>query len=138
MGRPTKLTEYAQAKITALLREGNHRVVAAEGAGISYECFRRWMNDERPAYLAFRAAVIKAENEFETEIVSSIKAIALTDAKVALELLARRYPERWAQQTRVEITQMLRREARLLADEYPGIDEEALIAEAEAILARGS
>lgn len=138
MGRPSKLTEYVQAKVAALLREGNHRYTSAEGAGIDINTFKRWMNDPRPEYRAFRSAVIQAESDFETEIVSRIKFLSLEDGRLALELLARRHPEKWAAQTRVEITTMLRREAAMMADEFPGLDEEALVAEAEAILSRNS
>lgn len=137
-GRPAKLTEYIQGKITALLREGNHRTTAAEASGIDASTLRRWMADPRPEYRLFRAAVLQAEADFETEIVSAVKLLAITDGRIALELLARRHPEKWAAQTRVEITTMLRREVAMMADEFPGLDEEALVAEAEAILARNS
>lgn len=133
MGRPSKLTEFTTARILTSLREGNYRIVACEAAHVDYQTFKRWMADPRPEYRNFRAAVLQAEADCEAEMVTIVRKAAKDDPRLALEYLARKFPERWAAKTRVEIEAMVRKEAKEMAEEY-GLDEEQLIAEAQRIL----
>lgn len=138
-GRPSKLTEYTTARIISSLSRGNYRYVACQTAGITITTFERWMSDERGPYREFRAAVEKAEAEAEERLLGIIEDAAPNTWQAAAWMLERKYPERWGVKARIEVESLLRAEARSLAAELGvELDEESIVAEASAILARRS
>lgn len=97
------------------------------------------MSDERGPYREFRAAVQKAEAEAEERLLGIIEDAAPNTWQAAAWMLERKYPERWGVKARIEVESLLRAEARSLAAELGvELDEESIVAEASAILARRS
>jgi len=60
-GRPTKYTKPRIDAILNVLKMGATRLAAAEGNGIDYDTFRRWLTN----YTDFYAAVTQAESQAE-------------------------------------------------------------------------
>jgi len=76
-GRPSKLEFVRTERICELLRKGVPRERAARLAGIDSATFRRWMVEGedpsgRPQYRAFRASVLRAEDELISRAVASV------------------------------------------------------------------
>ena len=118
MGRPSKLTEKSQKAICDAIKVGATREVAARAAGICKATLTSWISRARTEkerlgekgarrrkreqpYLDFLAALELAEAEGEVELLEEVKADGATGAKW---ILARRYPNRWAELTKREIT----------------------------------
>jgi len=97
MPRRTKLTPDLQERILNMIRLGNYRNVAAQAVGIAPETFCRWMSRPRDPYRQFRQAVEQAEAMAEVSMVALIAKAARDDPKYALQYLARKAPERWAE-----------------------------------------
>ena len=97
MPRQTKLTPDLQERILNMIRLGNYRNVAAQAVGIAPETFSRWMSRPHDPYRQFRQAVEQAEAMAEVSMVALIAKAARDDPKYALQYLARKAPERWAQ-----------------------------------------
>lgn len=106
-GRKTKLTPEIQLQIVINLASGVHKTIAANCAGVGTRTFMDWMRKgkERKGkrFIAFRHAVLEAEHRAEMVLVAATMRHSLTDGKVALELLARRHPKRWAKKDQLEI-----------------------------------
>ena len=95
-------------KVVKYIRDGNHPGIACEAAGLSYIQFKRYMRigdglptDWQPAPADipliedFSQKVKVAQARAEVDIVTNIKAKAMTDPEIGLKFLARRYPGRW-------------------------------------------
>ena len=125
-GRPTKCTPAVTKVIIDHHRQGVPFEAAAEAAGVHPSTAWRWLADgENPAadrrYREFYEAIRRARAEAEANMVGAVVAAAKggavirhshrvwrngteedeyqyapPDGKVALEFLARRYPDRWA------------------------------------------
>ena len=125
------------------LAHGTSRAVAAQAVGVSGESLRRWIEVDP----AFALAVAKAEAEMVTSLVGVVYATAHSVTRegqptqsawlAAMTLLERRHPEDWARRDRIDISMEIREEAKRLADENPGLDPAAIMAEAETVLAEG-
>ena len=120
-GRPTKLNPERAKKICDLIRTGNFFKVAAGANSINETTFHDWMRrglkeverlDENPEetvdsrekpYADFYLAVCEAEQEGEAALVLYWRQAATQDWHAARDLLARRHPERWADQTRYSL-----------------------------------
>lgn len=109
MGREPKLTPEMQEKITNLIRAGHYMETAAKASGIGTTTFWRWMAEgqateenprPRPIYRDFREAVQKAEADSEAILLAGI--IRDGGPKMKLEVLKRRFPERWGDRHRLE------------------------------------
>lgn len=104
-GRPTLLTPETQAKIVEALRAGNYRYPSAQFAGVSTRSFQDWMArgevEARGIYADFRAAVIEAEKAAEIRAVAIVMKAATTDPRNAQWWLSHKFPERWADKSRV-------------------------------------
>lgn len=104
-GRPTLLTPETQAKIVEALRAGNYRYPSAQFAGVSPRSFQDWMQrgetEGRGIYADFRAAVIEAEKSAEIRAVAIVMKAATTDPRNAQWWLSHKFPERWADKSRV-------------------------------------
>lgn len=107
-GRRPKLTEEIQAKVVAALRGGNFRSTAAGWAGIGARTLREWMQKGEAApkspHGLFRHAVLEAEKAAEIHAVGLIMRAASTDVKHAEWWLSHRFPERWAERRKVEMS----------------------------------
>lgn len=105
-GRKAKLTAERQARICELIRAGHYKRVAAAQAGISEKTFYEWLQRGEPGaanyqrrFAQFREAVLQAEAESE-EIL--LRKVLEGGPKLALEILARRFPERWRRRVAVD------------------------------------
>jgi transposase-like protein len=105
-GRPSKLTEEVTARVVQALQGGNYRKVAAEWAGISSTVFREWMilGKKRPnsKHGEFRRRVLEAERTAEIRVVALVMKAAAEDPRHGEWWLARKFPERWADKTRIK------------------------------------
>jgi hypothetical protein len=103
MARHADLTPEVQKRIIHALLHGNYRKIAVEAGGIAISTFNRWMVKGKKAgqknenYRTFRAAVLEAEKRAESDAVERI--YRNPDPKILLDLLGRRYPERWGKDT---------------------------------------
>jgi hypothetical protein len=107
MGAKSKLTDKVQQKIVAAIEDGNYAKVAAEASGIAETTFYRWMSEGESAKTGkkreFWESVTRAENVAESKIVAQWKKLGEQDWRALMELLQRRYPERWANTQRIEV-----------------------------------
>lgn len=134
-GRPTKLTPELQEVIVKHIRAGSYDVVAAQAAGIARGTFDAWMTRTGAPYEAFQHAVLKARAEAEQRNVMIIEQAAITSWQAAAWWLERKFPDRWGLKQRIEVVEMVKREAANVAREL-GITEEEVLRQAEEILAR--
>lgn len=109
MGRNPKLSPETQAIIVEHIKAGNYQYVAAEAAGIDIATFHRWIErgtgeGAREPYRAFCEALTRAERESERALVGHWRLHASKDWRAARDLLARRFPERWADQRKLEVS----------------------------------
>jgi hypothetical protein len=101
VGRQSKLTDDVQQDLCAGVQAGLYLVTAARRAGVSEKTVYAWLRrgreaDAPPRLAAFVAAFERAEAEAEASVVVSIRRqIAGGDARLGLEFLSRRHPERW-------------------------------------------
>lgn len=106
-GRPSKFTPKTQEAILELLRAGNFREVAAEGAGIDKRTFMRWMKAGRKKPSspegAFVTRVREAEREAEIAMVKAVVLGAAQDPKHAEWFLERKFPERWGRKDKSDV-----------------------------------
>jgi transposase-like protein len=107
-GRRTRLTPEIQAKIIALVTAGHYKRTAAAHAGINERTLYQWYDkgdrehpSHRKIYGQFRQALDKAEAE--SEIVLLDKICQEGTARDFLEVLARRFPDRWAKRIDVGV-----------------------------------
>ncbi len=107
-GPKPKLTDECQAKIVLALQGGNFRSTSAQWAGVGARTFRDWMHqgELRPKsrFGEFRRAVLEAEKAAEIRAVGLVMKAAQTDTKHAEWWLSHRFPERWAEKRRVEVS----------------------------------
>lgn len=115
-GRPSKLTPEVSTRFFQALRAGNYYKACCSYAGISEQTFRNWMirgtaELERVAessrrsvrvreqpYAEFVRDVEVAEAEAEVRMVAQWQTHMPTTWQACRDFLARRFPERWAQQ----------------------------------------
>jgi hypothetical protein len=103
-----KFAPEIHALIVAAVRSGNYVTTAAGLAGIHVQTLYRWLSkgesDEDSKYRQFYLDMQMAEAESEVSIVSIVRAAANIDYRAGLELLSRRFPERWSSKNRTELT----------------------------------
>ena len=126
-GRPSALPDKRES-ILALIRVGVSPVVAATSLGVPRTTFIGWMN------AGFATEVEQAEAECESSI-ASLAVARIRTTTDALNFLARRFGERWRETMDLRVD--VRREAERIAAET-GLDADAILSEAEAILVRAS
>lgn len=110
IGRPSKFTEEMREQILKLIGNGNFREVAANYAGVSASSLRGWMAKDAD----FLAAVIKAEQKAEIQMVTILMIAAKKDAKHAAWWLERKCHERWGRKDRMALSASDDGDARLL------------------------
>ncbi len=129
-GRPSKFTpERAQAVLLAL-EGGCTRHAAAGAADVHYSTLVRWIGE----HAEFRAEVEKAEDRAEARFTAAVLQAVPDNWQAAAWWLERRKHQDYARRDRVDMQIEVRREVERIAAET-GLDSEALIAEAERILA---
>jgi transposase len=104
-GRPTKLSERAQAAAVDAVRQGATREIAAAAAGVHQATLFRWLADGEagsPQYRDFYDAIKRAEAECALSALGQIRAHAEETWQAAAWLLERRYRESYGRM-RVEV-----------------------------------
>lgn len=113
--------EKAQQTVLHALRSGLGVAAASALIGIS----RQAMHAYRRKHPEFHDACIKATAEHEYGLVKVVNEGAADDAKLALELLSRRYPSKWS--TRIEMRRDFDDDDRE-ADDAGDLSDEELVA----------
>ncbi len=107
-GRPTKLTPEVQETIVSNLSSCAHRSIAASCAGIGKRTFVTWMRKgkelPKSRYGSFRRAILEAETRAEMRLAALIVKAAANDPKQAQWMLSHRFPQRWGEKTRMELS----------------------------------
>lgn len=106
-GRPSKLIPAVRKKLIDMIKAGNYYETACTYAGIDYSTFRKWMKKGEHAksgnYFEFFHEVTRAEAEAEARMIAQWQAQIPQDWRAARDFLARRHPERWAQQEKIDL-----------------------------------
>ena len=117
-GQRTKITPALIDRICTLIRRGSFAAPAARAVGIGESTYWHWrrmgddarakldlgqtLSDQDECYLAFRDALDIADAEAETAMASMLSGHAALSPTAAVEVLARRWPERWSPKQRIE------------------------------------
>src|SRR6478735_3203177 len=114
MATKGKLTDELAAKVYELLEQGLYRVTVAQLVGIHHVTFAEWMAKTREPYLTFQEKVLEAESKAERTALAKIQdSPEPADAKW---YLARKFPDRWAETRRVDVSGRLDMGVKLNAD----------------------
>lgn len=106
-GRPTDCTPELTAEFVKAVRSGASLTGAARYAGISLDSVRRWMTRGEagePAYAGFADGVNRALADVELRLATQLYARARQDPKLALAMLARRFPDEWGRTEKHEVS----------------------------------
>lgn len=95
-GGKTKLTNHRAAVILHAISCGCYRETAAELAGIKAETLSHWMGWTGEPYETFQNLVRKAEASLESRMVNILTGQAEVRPELALVILERKFPQRWA------------------------------------------
>jgi hypothetical protein len=98
-GGKTKLTNHRAAIILHAISCGCYRETAAELAGIKAETLSHWMGWTGEPYESFQRLVRKAEAGLESRMVTILTGQAEVRPELALAILERKFPQRWAKVT---------------------------------------
>jgi hypothetical protein len=134
--KTSKLNDEAAGIILEALRAGHYRKTAAALAGIHATTFSEWMRREHEPYKSFQSMVLAAEAEAEQTQLSKItESPEPADAKW---YLSRKFPDRWAETRRIDVSGRLdmglKLNADLLRDEHA---RAAIITLTDAVFASG-
>ena len=110
----SKFTEQRLEGILAALRQGHYRKTAAELNGITGVTLSEWLAREEAEYQDFKLKVLEAEAEAEhVQLAKVTESAEPADAKW---YLARKFPDRWAETRRVDVSGRLDMGIKLNAD----------------------
>ena len=98
-GGKTKLTNHRAAIILHAISCGCYRETAAELASIKAETLSHWMGWSGEPYETFQRLVRKAEAGLESRMVTILSGQAEVRPELALAILERKFPQRWAKVT---------------------------------------
>jgi len=98
-GGKTKLTNHRAAIILHAISCGCYRETAAELASIKAETLSHWMGWTGEPYETFQRLVRKAEAGLESRMVTILTGQAEVRPELALAILERKFPQRWAKVT---------------------------------------
>lgn len=110
-GQPTKFTPETQAKILQGTQLANFKTTVCKGAGITEVSLATWLDQGKAdidagaetEFSEFFRAYTQAEAEGEERLVAHLQAAAQKGSvRALLELLKRRYRERWGDNVKVE------------------------------------
>lgn len=131
MARPPKRSPERETAILNALRVGNTRRASCAAAEVSVDSLARWME----ADAEFRGAVVKAEADAELRFLGQVaKAAAGNNWQAAAWWLERRQHTDYGRRDRIDMNLDLKGLAAKMAAE-DGLDPDALLAEAERIIA---
>jgi hypothetical protein len=130
--RNSKLTDARIEAILNALRTGCTRRAAAAVGGIHHSTLYEWM-DHDPT---LADTIERAEGEAEATFTAIVAKAAITSWQASAWWLERRKHQDFARREKVEMSIDLRKEAERLAAES-GLDPDAVLAEAEAIMRGG-
>lgn len=102
-GRPSKFTPEMQASLLRAIRRGDHFEDACQAAGLTYTTFREWVvagDAGEEKFAQFSEAVHKAEVIAKRRLLKTVRTEANKDWRPASWLLARRWPDQYADQSR--------------------------------------
>ena len=102
----TKLTPELQKKLIKYIQGGSYIVVACRAVGIAEKTFYEWIKKGEKGiepYSKLSKSVRKAQAKSEIRNVAIIEMAAKKDWRAALEMLARKYPQRWAKRDKLEV-----------------------------------
>jgi hypothetical protein len=94
-GRPSTFDQTRAERIVWLVRHGVDMTKAAHDEGIARSTLYRWLDDPRPEFVAFRAAIDQAAAEIEAAVTANIVRASRTDWRAGLAWLRTMHPERW-------------------------------------------
>ena len=99
---PTQPEMRKKAIVEAVRKTGLHPYRAALSVGVPSSSYYRMVDDDE----AFRDAIAEAESIFERRLVVSIlnDGVTLKSWRAKLELLARRFPDRWGERQKLDMT----------------------------------
>jgi hypothetical protein len=116
-----------------LLRAGNYIEPSCRAAGFSYDTYGIWMtcywaahemvnrheelDPKSEAYHAAGEQILQAIAQSEVALQAMVRDQAPNDWKAAIELLARRWPDRWSNRAQMRITHDLRPQGPSASDE---------------------
>ncbi len=113
-GRNSKLTPAVQGKVVQAILAGNYFETALQFAGVGTTTGYEWLarGEDRqptgrpctPLFAEFAKAVRQAEAQAEVHAVAIIRQSLPENPRLALDFLARRFPERWGAKDRHELT----------------------------------
>ena len=110
---PHNNSKFNRATIDIILdavRAGNYFTTAAQLAGISVATIYRWISmgkeneDENDEHHRFYLALMEAEAQAEAGLVHTVSIHAMRDWRPGMELLSRRFPERWSAKSQQQLT----------------------------------
>ena len=108
MPRPSKFNPARAARVLAAIADGNHKHVAARLAGVHPETVSNWLKRGEAAstgvFAEFFDGFTRAEAAAEAKAIRAWQEAISQDWRAARDFLARRFPERWADRSRVELT----------------------------------
>jgi hypothetical protein len=111
MPKPTDLTAAVQKCICDGIVAGMHLCPAAEACKVPAETATEWMRrgenrhrnrEQNAQYAQFSAAIHEAEAQCERALVLYWRQQTPENWQAARDLLARRFPERWANREKIE------------------------------------
>jgi hypothetical protein len=107
-GRPCKLTDDLQRRLCDAVAAGNYRRPSCSFVGLGYSTFLTWMAKGKKAargrFREFRSAVLEAEARCEVGLVAQWKRAMPENVQEIRHFLSRRYPTRWSERGRLELT----------------------------------
>lgn len=107
-GRPTKLTPELQKQIIQYVKEGVSFHDACIALGIDESTFYKWkqrgLKSKSGIYFEFVKGIHKAEHEAKVWRILTVAKGEKEDPRLALEMLARKYPKEFGRKDRHEIT----------------------------------
>jgi len=98
-GGKTRLTNHRAAVVLHAIGCGCYRETAAQLAGVTPETLTHWMKWDGEPYAAFQRLVRKAEADLEARMVTALTSQANVRPELALAILERKFPQRWAKVT---------------------------------------
>jgi hypothetical protein len=95
-GGKTHLTNHRAAVVLHAIGCGCYRETAAQLAGVTPETLTHWMKWDGEPYATFQRLVRKAEADLEARVVTALTSQANVRPELALAILERKFPQRWA------------------------------------------
>lgn len=121
-GRPCKLTPAVQRRLVRLVEEhGYLSSIGTPALSTIYLWMKRGEQEPGTIYAEFRDAIREAERRCEDRLIGVVMRAAMKDGEFALKVLQAKWPERYAERTKLALQQ--EREG-ILEALREGLDEE--------------